>query len=214
MHNQAMSFIRCFVSGVGLAWGSSHPSQAPSGPPPRGGQVALPPSRSALEQANGLGPLVFGRPLPTLLEEVSACHVVAGERVACLAAGYTVAVDRLRLTGPTLLHYTGRLYGIYLPPCRPADTPTLLRWLRQHYGPGQALGQGQFWWQGSRVSVVYKPLLSGPGCETAMVVATSIVKLPCSSETGDSFTSPPSTMVPVRSFTITFAGSWKLIERF
>jgi len=39
----------------------------------------------------------------------------------------------------------------------------LLRWLRQHYGPGQALGQGQFLWQGSRVSVVYEPLLSGPG---------------------------------------------------
>ena len=156
-----MSFIRRFVSGVGLAWGCSHPSAAQPVPPPRGVQVALPASLLALEQANGVGPLVFGRLLPTLLEEVSACRVVAGERVACQAASYTVALDSLRLTGPTLLSYTGRLYGIYLPPCRAADTPALQRWLRQHYGPGQALGQGQRLWQGPRVSVVYEPVWTG-----------------------------------------------------
>ena len=156
-----MSFMRSLISGVGLAWGGSHPSQAQSVPPSRGVPVALPTSLLALEQANGVGPLVFGRPLPTLLEEVSACRALAGERVACWAAGYTVALDSLRLRGPTLLCYTGRLYGLYLPPCRAADTPAVRRWLRQHYGPGQALGHGQRLWPGPRVCVVYEPVWSG-----------------------------------------------------
>jgi hypothetical protein len=156
-----MSFIRCFLRGIGLAWGWSCPSYAQQGAPASGEiSFELPTSLPALEQASGVGTLVFGRPLPTLLEEVVACHVVKGERVACLAAHYAIALDSLHLTGLTLLSYTGQLYGVYSPPCRVTDTAYLLRWLQQHYGPGQALGKGQLLWQGAHVCVVYEPVVT------------------------------------------------------
>jgi hypothetical protein len=41
-----------------------------------------------------------------------------------------------------------------------------------------------------------------------------MVKLPWITETGESLTSPPITMVPVRSLTTTLAGERKLMERF
>ena len=156
-----MSFTRCLLAGIGLSWWCSWPSDAQQVTQPlRGVSFALPTSLPALAQADGVGTLVFGRPLPTLLEEVAACHVLKGERVACLASTYTISVDSLHLTGLTLLSYTGLLYGIYLPPCRVTDTPYLLRWLQQHYGPGQVLGKGQLLWQGPRISVVYEPVVT------------------------------------------------------
>ena len=122
--------------------------------------VELPRSLSALDAAAGVGPYLFGTALAELPGKLTAYQPLKGERVACLAPELTVALDGLHFEGLRLLSYTGRLYGIYLAPSRPADTELLLRSLRERYGPGQALGGGQLLWQGQVVSVVYEPVVT------------------------------------------------------
>lgn len=147
----------CLVLAGGLALPARAQQPPPAGPP---AVVELPRSLPALDAAAGVGPYLFGTSLAELPGRLTAYQPLKGERVACLAPELTVALDGLHLEGVRLLSYTGRLYGIYLAPSRPADTELLLRSLRARYGPSQALGGGQLLWQGQVVSVVYEPLVT------------------------------------------------------